>query len=580
MQISPERSFLQTFKRFFEPIKNKKWIAIVCLWVTIISLFQIFEVTVVKNIVDNLELWNKNLFLLWLWLWIFIAILLWLVWFWFRPKTEEILYATIQETYDYTVPLFFNLDQQSIEKVWTWKIQEVVVRWIDVWWRTIYWTIYDWIWVLITIVSSLILIFTENVKIWIVGLLIICIFIFWILLRNATERTKRHLAKNEHIILSQWLIRQIMSKFEIVQSNKQDFEIHRIRNIRKNIIDREVKLEKHKYLTYYSLKFWSIVSWFLIWGFIGLLVLWNQSSIAEYIFITWLFWLITKSIWSISERLRALTRDTVHIEKLWSFLDNTPSSQPNLWDWYIFKKWDFVISNINFSYESWDRKIFENFSLTIKGWSKTAFVGESWGWKTTLIKLLAWYIRPDSGTIEIDWQKLSEIKLMDYYKHIGYLTQDPSVFDWTIHENLVYALDTEPDQQEIEQVIKLAKCEFIREFEKGLKTEIGERWVRLSGWQKQRLAIAKIMLKNPNIILLDEPTSALDSFNEEQINIALHNLFKGKTVIVVAHRLQTVKQADRILLFEEGKILEEGTHNELVTLNGKYKKMLDLQSWF
>jgi ABC-type multidrug transport system fused ATPase/permease subunit len=94
------------------------------------------------------------------------------------------------------------------------------------------------------------------------------------------------------------------------------------------------------------------------------------------------------------------------------------------------------------------------------------------------------------------------------------------------------------------------------------------------------LAIAKVMLKNPNIIFLDEPTSALDSFNEEQINEALHNLFNGKTVIIVAHRLQTVKQADRILLIEEGKIIEEGTHSELVKLKGKYKRMLDLQSGF
>jgi len=233
---------------------------------------------------------------------------------------------------------------------------------------------------------------------------------------------------------------------------------------------------------------------------------------------------------------------------------------------------------MSFSYDK--SPIFKDFDLDIQGWTKTAFVGESWGGKTTLIKLLAGYIRPDEWEIEIDGQKLSEIKLTDYYKHIGYLTQDPSVFDGTIYENLVYALDTEPPKEDLEKVVKLAKCEFIREFEKWLETEIGERWVRLSGWQKQRLAIAKIMLKNPNIILLDEPTSALDSFNEELINIALHNLFKGKTVIVVAHRLQTVKQADRILLFEQGKILEEWTHDELVKLNGKYKKMLDLQSGF
>jgi len=514
------------------------------------------------------------------WFWILIALFLWIVWFWFRPKTEEILYNTIQETYNHTMPAFFSLDQQNIEKTWTWKIQEIVVKWIDTWWRLIYWTMYDWIWIIITISSSLILIFSQSIKIGLIGLWIMGLFIFWILLRNKKEKIKRHLAKNEQILLSQWIIRQIMSKFEIVQSNKQNFEIERIKDIRKSIIEKEVRLEKHKYLTYQSLKFWSTIFWFLIWWFLGFLVLWNQSSIAEYIFITWLFWLITRSIWSISEWLRNLTRETVHIEKLWEFLDKTPSSQPNIWNPYIFKKWNFIIKNIIFSYESWDKNIFQNFNLEIKWWIKIAFVGESWWWKTTLIKLLAGYIRPDSGEIEIDGQKLSEIKLTDYYKHIGYLTQDPSVFDGTIYENLVYALDTESVKEDLEKVMELAKCEFIREFEKWLETEIGERWVRLSWWQKQRLAIAKIMLKNPNIILLDEPTSALDSFNEEQISIALHNLFKGKTVIVVAHRLQTVKQADRILLFEQWKILEEWTHDELVKLNGKYKKMLDLQSGF
>jgi ABC-type multidrug transport system fused ATPase/permease subunit len=160
------------------------------------------------------------------------------------------------------------------------------------------------------------------------------------------------------------------------------------------------------------------------------------------------------------------------------------------------------------------------------------------------------------------------------------LTQDPSVFDGTIHENLVYSLDEIPEDAILHKVIIAAKCEFIREFKKGLQTEIGERGVKLSGGQKQRLAIAKVMLKNPNIIFLDEPTSALDSFNEEQINDALHNLFKRKTVIIVAHRLQTVKQADKILLFENGKIVEKGTHTELVRLKGKYKRMLDLQSGF
>ena len=199
------------------------------------------------------------------------------------------------------------------------------------------------------------------------------------------------------------------------------------------------------------------------------------------------------------------------------------------------------------------------------------------------MKLLAWYIRPDQGEIIVDGQSLSHVKLIDYYRHIGYLTQDPSVFDGTIRENLLYGMSVESGtvhHDSIDKVIKLSRCEFIYDFPQWIDTEIGERWVRLSGWQKQRLAIAKIMLKNPSIILLDEPTSALDSFNEELVNEALHNLFTWKTVIVIAHRLQTVKQADRIIYIEAGKIVADGTHDELTAEWWKYKKMLDLQSWF
>ena len=132
----------------------------------------------------------------------------------------------------------------------------------------------------------------------------------------------------------------------------------------------------------------------------------------------------------------------------------------------------------------------------------------------------------------------------------------------------------------MKEVIKQAKCEFIYELENWLQTEIWEKWIRLSWWQRQRLAIAKIFLKDPQIIILDEPTSALDSFSEEQITKAMHNLFKNRTVIIIAHRLQTVKNADKILVLENWKVVEEGNHSELVKLKWIYKKMLDLQSGF
>ncbi|AHB41843.1 Lipid A export ATP-binding/permease protein MsbA [candidate division SR1 bacterium RAAC1_SR1_1] len=392
------------------------------------------------------------------------------------------------------------------------------------------------------------------------------------------QKTRKQ-AKEINMDLARRDIKILMSKFEILQNNKLSIEMDK----QEDLINKKVKLRQRGNT---KKIFWQTPASGImdamkigIYVFVGIGIVTGNYTFAYIMLLLQLLNIVSRYVWNIRKYLKEWYKSIVHIDKLWETFDSI-SSMKNTKDIKKFspKHGDIFLKNISFSYEK--NKVFENFNLEIQGGTKTAFVGESGGGKTTLIKLLAGYIRPDKGEVIVDGQKLSKIKLTDYYRHIGYLTQDPSVFDGTIHENLIYALDKEPDTKHLEKTIKDAKCEFIREFDNGLETEIGERGVRLSGGQKQRLAIAKIMLKNPNIILLDEPTSALDSFNEEQINIALHNLFKGKTVVVVAHRLQTVKQADRIIFLEQGKIIEEGTHNELVKLGGKYKRMLDLQSGF
>ena len=196
------------------------------------------------------------------------------------------------------------------------------------------------------------------------------------------------------------------------------------------------------------------------------------------------------------------------------------------------------------------------------------------------MKLLVWFLSPTKGNIIIDGQDLSKVALKTYFQHVGYLTQEPLVFDATIRENLLLGLPKNTQEKELIQALNLAQCNFVFDFEHGIDTEIGEKWVRLSWGQRQRLAIAKIFLKNPEIILLDEPTSALDSFSEEQVSNALHKLFEGRTVIIIAHRLQTVKEADEIIYIENGTIQERGNHKDLVSKNGYYARMLELQSGF
>ena len=317
------------------------------------------------------------------------------------------------------------------------------------------------------------------------------------------------------------------------------------------------------------------------------------------------------------EFYKNFSKEFSDIEKIWEVFDFGPTMK-----WYLSgntfltEKKDIKIQNISYGYN--ETKVFKDFSLTIAHGKKTAFVWASGGGKTTLMKLIAGYLHPESGRISIMGNKLDETALKTYYPHIGYLTQDPSVFDATIRENLVSAISvmstessvpvtttrhlarkvwkTEQDfslrsaslemtetqelEQKLHEALRLAHCDFVFDLEKWLDTEIGERGVRLSGWQKQRLAIAKIFLKNPEIILLDEPTSALDSFSEEQITKALDELFVGRTVIIVAHRLQTVKKSDDIIVIEWWEVVERGDHDELVAKWGIYYKMLELQSGF
>jgi ABC-type multidrug transport system fused ATPase/permease subunit len=603
-------SFGQVVKRFFEPFGFNKVLTIKALFPAVANwLIRSAMLVVIKNITNiisgNID-WNINFYTI---LFVVLSVIYLLIIYFCRNWTSSVIWTFWRQCfYEKYMKQYLEFDNNESEKIWIWRLITIIDKWFHTHiaqiMEMIHWVIPN----IIQIIVSVVFIFFLSSLYW--SIVVFLFVLLWFLIyRQQNKADKIRKLRNE---LNIWIMRNfvkiLMSKFEVLSSNKWTYEIWKLtKSLEKN---RETNIKQEAITIWIDLGARLLIDWI---SFIMIVLFWfwflNQSiNVWEFASLIWIVYFLDKAISQIQSYYVNFLKNYVEIEKLRETFDSI-KKMPDVNKWLVFtyKSWNIQIKDIWFSYDK--SSVFQNFNLEIKGWTKTAFVGESWGGKTTLMKLLAWYIRPDSGDIEIDGQKLytnpspalplsgkgkifsspdkgrsggvyNTISLQSYYKHIGYLTQDPSVFDGTIYENLVYALDTEPIKEDIEAVIKLAKCEFIREFKKWLKTEIGERWIRLSGGQKQRLAIAKIMLKNPNIILLDEPTSALDSFNEELINIALHNLFKGKTVIVVAHRLQTVKQADRICYIEQWKIVEEGTHHELVKLNGKYKKMLDLQSGF
>ena len=232
--------------------------------------------------------------------------------------------------------------------------------------------------------------------------------------------------------------------------------------------------------------------------------------------------------------------------------------------------------DVTYSYGE-DKDVLKNVSLNVPTGKKFALVGPSGGGKTTICHLIPHFYNVENGDILIDGKSIKTITRESLRKNIGIVQQDIYLFNASIKENILYGRLDATD----EEVIEAAKCanihDYIMTLENGYETQIGERGVRLSGGQKQRLSIARVFLKNPPILILDEATSALDNTTEILIQQALDDLCKGRTTLVVAHRLSTIKNADEIAVVADGRIVEQGNHDDLIALDGEYAKLYKLQ---
>jgi subfamily B ATP-binding cassette protein MsbA len=200
----------------------------------------------------------------------------------------------------------------------------------------------------------------------------------------------------------------------------------------------------------------------------------------------------------------------------------------------------------------------------------TALVGPSGSGKSTIISLIAAFHAPNEGTITVDGVDLSTVRLNSYRTQLGVVLQDTFLFDGSIEENIAFARPNATKEQ-IREACRIARVdEFAEKFEKGYETIVGERGVKLSGGQRQRVSIARAILADPRILILDEATSSLDSESEALIQEGLNALMAGRTTFVIAHRLSTIRRADQILVVEQGRVVERGTHAELYALNGRY----------
>ena len=234
---------------------------------------------------------------------------------------------------------------------------------------------------------------------------------------------------------------------------------------------------------------------------------------------------------------------------------------------------EFEFRNVSFRYDPDAEYALRDFSLHVKPGETIALVGASGAGKSTVAQLVIGFIRPTEGTILLDGVDMNGLDLRTYRRFISVVTQETILFDGSIRDNIAYGIPDAKDR-DIFRAVKFASLEpLINSLPEGLDTRIKENGSRLSGGQRQRIAIARALMRDPRVLILDEATSALDVDSESEIKAALEQLMKGRTSFVVAHRLSTIQNADRIVVLGGGRILEIGTHPELIARNGRYAEM-------
>ncbi len=309
----------------------------------------------------------------------------------------------------------------------------------------------------------------------------------------------------------------------------------------------------------------------------GTLVIEGKMTSGDLMKFITAFALVGEPLKRLSDYINALNSAIPAVDRLYEILE-LESTIENKENPYIPKKIEGIVEfeNLDFAYNS-ERDVLKNLNLSVKQGEMVALVGRSGSGKTTLVNLIPRFYDATNGSIKIDGIDTRDYDVYTLRKNIGVVPQETFLFSGSVRDTIIYGKRNASDE-EIEKALRMANAyNFVMELPQGLNTEVGERGVLLSGGQKQRLAIARAILENPPIMILDEATSALDTESERLVQDALDKLMTNRTTFVIAHRLSTILHADKIVVMENGEIMEVGTHNELLNKKGIYTKLYETQ---
>ncbi len=293
--------------------------------------------------------------------------------------------------------------------------------------------------------------------------------------------------------------------------------------------------------------------------------------------------LVVQIIWPIRNLGRLITQMSTGMVSYGRIMEIVRQDREPLDDASIYPehppKGHIVFDNVHFQYDGEEKKVLQAINFEVQPGQVVALLGGTGSGKSSLVNLLPRFYDYDSGSITLDGVELKDYARRYLRQHIGIVMQEPFLFSRTIRENITYGVSREVSEEEVIAAAKAAAAhEFITSFPKGYDTEVGERGVTLSGGQKQRITIARTLLKNPRILILDDATSSVDTETEGEIREALQRLMQDRTTFVIAHRIQSVMTADLVLVLDHGRIVQRGTHDELVAQDGIYRRVYELQA--
>ena len=432
----------------------------------------------------------------------------------------------------------------------------------------------------LTFVGSFIAMLTINPLLAFVLIATVPIMLAFVMyLRKRLHLTSRKVKESVAVINSD--IESAISGARVAKAfTNEDYEVEKFEHGNANYIRAKGKNYKAMGQFMSGMEFFTSILRVIVLAVAGLMIILNKGNMTTEILVVFLLYVssFTTPIRKLAMFMEQYTAGMAGFSRFTEIMDTEPTifDKPGAEE-LTDVKGDIVFDNVTFAYDE-GRKVLENISLTVPYGKTVALVGPSGGGKTTLCHLIPRFYDVSGGSITIDGRDIRDVTLRSLRGNIGIVQQDVFLFAASVKDNIRYGRLNATD----EEIIAAAKAaeihDDIMKMPDGYDTVVGERGITLSGGQKQRVSIARIFLKNPPILILDEATSALDSATEAKITGALERLSEGRTTLVIAHRLSTVRNADEIMVIDDTGILERGSHEELIALNGAYKLLHDAQN--